>query len=134
MILSVVSMLLAGASPAELLVDVGKIQLAGLPAAKRVERRLPTPDMVNEVERILASGSCKLRGQTSKGFDIDIPYAALVEPDGSVQRVVVGELGCSELESYAGLVVLELGRMGDFRANATPKARWYGDQLNFNLR
>jgi hypothetical protein len=127
-------MFLAGAAPAEVQVDVGQIKLASLPTMARAERNLPTAQMVGEVERILGPGGCKLPGQSSRSFDIDIPYAALVEPDGSVSRVVVGELGCSQLESYAGLVVLELARLGDFRKNAPAKARWYGDKLNFNLR
>jgi hypothetical protein len=75
-----------------------------------------------------------MKGQSPSKFDFDVPYAALVQPDGSVSRVVVGELGCSELESYAGLVVIELGRLGEFRAHAPQKAQWYGDTLNFNLR
>jgi hypothetical protein len=134
MILPLLSLLLSGAAPAELQVDVGHIELAKLPAMKRQERPLPTPEMATEVGRILGSGRCSLRGQSANRFDIDIPYAALVEPDGGVQRVVVGQIGCAELESYAGLVVLELARLGDFKASATGQARWYGDTLNFNLR
>jgi hypothetical protein len=134
MILTIASMFLAGAAPSEIQVDVGQIKLASLPQAVRVERDLPTAQMVGEVERILGPGGCKLPGQSARSFDIDIPYAALVQPDGSVTRVVVGELGCSQLETFAGLVVLELARQGDFRKNAPEKARWYGDTLNFNLR
>src|SRR3954466_9049788 len=99
MILSLVTMFLAGAAPAEIQVDVGQIKLASLPAAVRTERRLPTAEMVAKVEEILGPGGGQLPGQSAHKFDIDIPYAALVEPDGNVSRVVVGELGCSELES-----------------------------------
>ena len=58
----------------------------------------------------------------------------LVEPDGSAARVVVAEIGCAPLESYAGLVVLELARKGDFASTGEKKAKWYGSILNFNLR
>ncbi len=118
---------------AEIRVDVGEVRTNALPPLRRVERSLPTPAMVDEVERILAETQCRLPGQTPRRFDIDVPYAVLVEPDGAASRVVVSELGCPELESYAGLVVLEMARRGEFMRTGENKARWFASTLNFNL-
>ena len=57
----------------------------------------------------------------------------LVEPDGKAYRVVVNELGCAPLEAYAGAVVLELARLGDFRPTGKDKSSWYGSEINFTL-
>ena len=126
-------LLLAASSPAEIRVDVGRVNVAALPSVT-TSRQLPTPDMIDKVEQILATETCKLPGQTKDRFDIDVPYAVLVQPDGRAGRVVVNELGCPEIESLVGLVVLELARQGDFGSTGHAKARWFGGKLNFNLR
>lgn len=123
---------LAGAAPA-VQVDVGRIDRNALPALVAKERALPTPVMVGDVENMLASGKCKFSGQSATRFDITVPYALLVETDGSARRVVVQETGCKPLESYVGLLVIEMARQGDFAQSAGPKPRWYASELNFNL-
>ena len=115
-------------------VDVGRINQKGLPPLQAVERSLPTATMVESVEKILESGQCNLPGQSAQRFDITVPYAVLVEPDGSAGRVVVQETGCAPLESYVGLVVMRLANQGDFAKSRAPKARWYTSELNFNLQ
>jgi hypothetical protein len=127
------ALMLANAPATEVRVDVGRVNLATLPKLRQAGRDLPTPVMVGDVEAMLETGQCSLPGQSSARFDIDIPYAVLVQPDGSATRVVVGELGCEKLESYAGLIVLKLAGMGDFAATGEKRARWYGSKLNFNL-
>src|SRR5215207_8891408 len=84
-------------------VDVGRANWTALPPLKAVERVLPSPEMVDRVETILESRACAIPGQSAKKFDITIPYAVLVEPDGSARRVVVAETGCAELETYVGV-------------------------------
>jgi hypothetical protein len=128
------ALLLANAPAAGLTVDVGRVNLSALPQLARSERALPTSDMVGRVEKMLRSDSCRIPGQRSSRFDIDVPYAVLVQPDGSASRVVVGEVGCAELESYVGLIILELARLGDFAETGEKKAKWYGAKLNFNLQ
>ena len=124
--------LLAAAAPPEIRVDVGDVDLATLPALEQSGPDLPTRAMVARVERILASGHCKIRGNTSRRFDIDVPFAILVEPDGKANQVVVSDLGCPELESFTGIIALELANRGHLRGTADSKAQWFGSSLNFN--
>lgn len=126
---SIVALLLLG-SGGPVQVDVGRADWDKMPALD-VERRLPTAAMVGQVEKILTDGGCALEGQTARRFDITVPYAVLVEPDGGAKRVVVGETGCAPLESYVGLVVLTMAEAGDFRSSGSAKARWYASELNF---
>ncbi len=125
---------LMGASPAEeIRVDVGRANWSTLPPLKRTGTPLPTPAMVEKVEDLLASGKCKLEGQSAKRFDITVPYAVLLKPDGSTNRVIVAETGCAELESLVGLVVLDLARLGEFRPSGAGQPRWLASSMNFNL-
>jgi hypothetical protein len=127
---SIVTAFLLGAAGGPIQVDVGRADWDRMPPLK-IERRLPTAAMVGQVEKILLDGGCKLEGQTAKQFDITVPYAVLVEPDGGARRVVVGETGCAPLESYVGLVVLTMADEGDFRSSGQATARWYASELNF---
>ena len=126
-------LLMAAPAPGGIRVDVGRVNVAALPKLE-VSRELPTPAMVRRVEDILARDKCRFPGQTRDRFNIDVPYAVLVHPDGGAGRVVVTDLGCAELEALAGLIVLELARMGEFGATGYSKARWFGGKLNFNLQ
>jgi hypothetical protein len=114
-------------------VDVGRIDQKALPPLQAAARALPTPAMVEGVEKILASGQCSMQGQSAQRFDITVPFAVRVEPDGSAGRVVVQETGCAPLESYVGLIVGRMASEGDFSKSRGPKARWYTSELNFNL-
>lgn len=128
----IAAMLLAGGAQPDLRVDVGQVDLSTLPALKQSGPQLPTRAMVARVERILASGHCKIRGNTSRRFDIDVPFAILLEPDGKANQVVVSDLGCPELESFAGIIALELANRGHLHARTDTKAQWFGSMLNFN--
>lgn len=127
---SIVATLLLGAASGPIQVDVGRAEWDKMPSLK-VDRRLPTAEMVGQVEAMLTSGKCAMKGQTARKFDITVPYAVLVEPDGGARRVVVAETGCAPLESYVGLVVLTMADQGDFRSAGQDRARWYSSELNF---
>ena len=120
------------APASELQVDVGRADWAKLPPLKAVARAMPTPEMVEKVENILRVGDCRIRGQSPAHFDITVPYAVQVNPDGTASHVVVADMGCPSLESYVGLIVLQLARNGDFRASGGRQKLWYGSSLNFN--
>lgn len=130
--LLIAAMLLASAAQPEIRVDVGKVDLATLPALENSGPEVPTRAMVERVERILASGHCKIRGNTSRRFDIDVPFALLLEEDGSASQVVVSDLGCPELETFAGIVALEMANRRYLQPAGEAKGQWYGSILNFN--
>lgn len=128
---AIAAAMLVGTATGPIQVDVGKADWSSMPPLRAVERPLPTPAMVGKVEEMLQSGQCTISGQSAKRFDIRVPYAVLVEPDGSARRVVVAESGCAPLESLVGLVVLTLAQQGDFRASGEASPRWYASELNF---
>ena len=135
MLNSLIAAALLASSPAGgVQVDVGRANWKALPTLKAAPRPLPTSAMVEHVENLLSSGDCRLAGQTPSRFDFTVPYAALVEPNGTLRQVVVGETGCAKLETFVGLVVLRMAEEGDFSRTGEPKARWYSSEINFNLQ
>ena len=131
---AIAAMLLMAGAPEEAQIDIGRINLGELPAAELKGADLPTPAMVGHVEQILGDGKCRISGQTNRRFDIDVPYAVLLHPDGSAKRVVVSDIGCPEIESLTGTVVLALARQREFATTGHQKPKWFGSTINFNLR
>lgn len=128
----IAAMLLTSAAQPEIRVDVGKVDLATLPALEHSGPPVPTRAMAERVERILASGACKIRGNTSRRFDIDVPFALLFDSDGTASQVVVSDLGCPELESFAGIVALEMANRRYLQPAPGATGQWFGSILNFN--
>jgi hypothetical protein len=126
-------LLLAAAEPA-LQVDVGHANWSAMPPLRAERRNLPTAEMIGRVQEMLASGQCALAGQTAHRFDLNIPYAVLVEPDGRARRVVVAESGCQSLETYVGRIVLAMADAGDFKRTGESEARWFASAVNFSFR
>jgi hypothetical protein len=126
--------MMLSAAATEVRVDVGRANWDALPQLEATDRRLPYETMVERVEQMLKSGECSVLGQQPERFDITVPYAVLVEPDGSASRVVVAESGCAPLESYVGRLVHERARLGDFKRSGADRTRWYASKINFTLQ
>jgi hypothetical protein len=122
--------MLAAAPADEVKVDVGKGNFATMPALK-VRTDLPSPAMIGMVERILGSGACKMQGQSVRRFDITVPYAVELLPDGTTRHVIVADTGCPALETMVGEVVLKLATTGDFRENRADSPKWFASEINF---
>ena len=134
MLNALITALLMASAPTIVQVDVGRADWKSMPPPKALPRPLPTPAMVGAVEDMLSSGECELDGQSARRFNFTVPYAAYIEPDGTLRRVVVGETGCEKLETYVGFVVMWMAEKGDFLRTGEARGRWYSSEINFNLQ
>ena len=130
------ALLIAGTAQASApaAVEAGRADWDKFPALQKAARSHPTSGMVDRVAEILRSEQCSLPGQSPQKFDITVPYLVLVRPDGAAERIVVADLGCPSLETFAGAIVQKLGELGDFRPTGKERPAWYSSKLNFNLR
>ena len=112
-------------------VETGRTDWDKFPAVKRKSRPLDASLLVDWAERILASGKCQLPGQRPTKFDIDVPYVALVEPNGTVKRIIVAETGCPELETLVGSTVVDWVKRGDFKPTGHTQPLWFVDRIKF---
>src|SRR5687768_5818368 len=122
------AMLLAPAA-APFQIDVGRADWNALPPLKAVHRDMPSPAMVGRVQEMLASGECTLPNQRARKFDITVPYAVLVDPEGRPQRAVVADAGCPALETYVGRIILTMADKGDFKPTDEARARWFASAV-----
>lgn len=112
-------------------IEVGKADWKKFPTLVSAERRLPYEQMAGGVEELLATGQCKLPGQSARRFDITVPYAVRIEPSGQASRIVVADMGCKPLEMMVGNLVADMAELGDFRAAAAGAPKWYSSKINF---
>jgi hypothetical protein len=122
----------AGSPPrVDVAVDVGIFEPEDFPEMVRLDRRMPHADMVARVERMIADGRCTLAGVTESRFNIVVPFAILMEADGTPNSVVVKEAGCVALETLVGQIVLAQLERGDFVPSHEEGERWYVSELGF---
>jgi hypothetical protein len=102
---------------------------------ERVSSRLsvPTTRMIDQVERILRAGECRLPRQRPRDFNITLNYAMRLGADGRPERIVVQDIGCRPIETLVGGIVSDMVRHNYFNLPAAGEARWVGNSINFNL-
>lgn len=130
------ALLLAVTAPApvvDVAIDVGRFDPADFPDLIRLDRRMPEAEMVNRVEAMISDGRCTLDGATDRRFNIVVPFAILMLPDGTPETVVVHEAGCESLERLVGQIVLAQLRRGYFQPQHREGERWYVSELCFPL-
>ncbi|HEX8216958.1 MAG TPA: hypothetical protein VF577_05795 [Allosphingosinicella sp.] len=114
-------------------VNVGRFDPADFPEVVRLDRRMPEAEMVTRVEAMLSDGRCTIAGAHDRRFNIVVPFAILMEADGTPDTVVVHEAGCVALETLVGQIVLAQLARGDFRPQHAQGDRWYVSELGFAM-
>lgn len=126
--------LLAISSPvSDVPVEVGRFDPSDFPEAVQLDRHMPHAEMVSRVEAIIAEGRCDIEGATDRRFNIVVPYALSLEPDGFANTVVVQENGCVPLETLVGQIVLAQLERGDFVPSHDEGDQWYVGEMAFAM-
>ncbi|MBV8686110.1 MAG: hypothetical protein JOZ90_02865 [Alphaproteobacteria bacterium] len=112
-------------------VETGRGEFSKFPQLRKKNIPYDYNRLIAWTSDILAKGECKLKGQRPNKFDIDVPYAALVEPDGTVRRIIIQEIGCPQLETMVGSTILDMVKRGDVKPTGQDQAYWYGDRFAF---
>jgi hypothetical protein len=130
--LFVLALLATGAPAAAQTVEAtDRTRWDALPSVKMKSVDLDVDSLSGLTERILASGECQVPGMRADRFDIDQPYAVLVAPSGSVERIVIGETGCPQINSLLGTTVHRWAQLGKFRPTGQSEPRWYVGRIAY---
>ncbi len=113
--------------------QVGTANWEKLPQLQTRERRLPYIQLVTIVREMLRKGECALPGQSAKAFDIEVRYAAFVDPEGKASRILVDDTHCAALNSLVGLAAMARSDRGDFSPTGDLKPHWYQDRFSLTL-
>ena len=132
MLAALISAMMMTSTPATLpTVETGVTEWSKLPKVKKRDRALELSPMIDWTQKALASGECKIKGMNERKFDVDVPYAVLVEPNGTVKRIVIAETGCSSLNTLIGSTIFDWVQKGDFKPTGEDEPLWFGDRIAF---
>ena len=126
-----IALLGTAASAAPTVEATDRTRWEALPSVRMKQTELDVNLLNDWAEKILRSGECNIPGMRPERFDIDKPYAVLVEPSGKVQRIVVGETGCAGLNSLLGSTVAQWAEEGRYRPTGAREPRWYVGRIAF---
>jgi hypothetical protein len=111
-------------------VETGTADWDKLPRA-RVASGVDYQSLANLAEQVVESKACRDAGWRPERFNIDEPYAVLLEPDGSVKRIVIRETACPGIDYVVGLMLQALSQKHKFHATGDARPRWYGGRIAF---
>ncbi len=89
------------------------------------------PRVLNQMHDMAAREVCTLPGFTQRRIDLAIPFIIRFTPAGGVERLVVRDVGCRELETLVAGLVLRMTEAGEFSPTGTNRAGWYRSELSF---
>jgi hypothetical protein len=87
--------------------------------------------MMARVDRLARAGTCSVPGLRRDRIDLDIPFLMQFAEDGSVQRIVIHDTGCPELEAVIGGVIHRKAQAGDYRPTGENIYGWYRGDFRY---
>jgi hypothetical protein len=112
-------------------VSTGTTEWDKLPQVKLGSDDIDYSRLVRWATQELQNPACRGKGMRPNRFDIEEPYAVLLEPNGTVSRIIVREMGCPGLNTVIGSTLVDMAKRGKFRPTGQPQPLWYGGRLSF---
>lgn len=113
-------------------VDAGRGDWDRFPAAQDSGRRYLSAAAMDRIEEIARQGACRVPGLRRYPVDLSVPFVLRFNAAGSVERIVVRDLGCPELERLLGGALQEMAAAGEYRPTRGPG--WYRSSIEFANR
>ncbi len=89
-------------------------------------------DAVDQIHRLVTSGQCELKGASKRRIDMTVPFLIRFAPDGSLEHVVLRDLGCPRAEGILARVVLNWAKTGTIRGAGKNNQGWYRSEISFS--
>ncbi len=124
----------ATSAAAQINVDVGTGDWSSIPEVRpRGNLRMADAQM-DMIERVAEQGRCSVPGLGAQRVDISVPFLIRYGADGTVERIVLQDLRCPELEGALGAAVLHLARADEYRPRGSTTPGWYRSEIAFANR
>ncbi len=111
-------------------VEVGQGDWSALPAIKpRGQVQMP-PSVLDQLHKLARETDCSVRGFKPSLIDLKVPYVIGFTAEGAVDRIVLRDLQCPQLETALGHVLLQMALAGEYRPRRGSAERWYRSELS----
>ena len=116
---------------AQTTVDVGTGDWSRSPHVQpRGQLRMADAQM-DLIEQIAQQVRCNVPGLSAQAVDISVPFLIRYAANGAVERIVLQDLQCPELEVALGAAVLNLARANEYRPRGNTVPGWYRSEIGF---
>lgn len=124
---------LVAASPAAPTVQVATGDWSKLPPLELISYQHLSSAIMSEVYEIGHQHRCRLPGQKGGHLDLSISFAAQLDPQGKLVRLLLPNLNCPEAEAWLGGTLVKSIQNGDYRpdAKAPNPEGWYRGDFSF---
>jgi hypothetical protein len=112
-------------------VDVGTGDWSTLPEARQRGQIAVGGAVATAIEVMARERKCNVPGMGPRRVDLSVPFTLKFNSPRQVERIVIRDLGCPELETLLGRVVQRLASEGEFIAGSTPG--WYRSVLEMTI-
>ena len=118
-------------SRAQTTVDVGTGDWSRIPEVQpRGNLRMADAQM-DLIEQIAQQGRCNVPGLSAQAVDISVPFLIRYAANGAIERIVLQDLHCPDLEVALGAAVLHLARADEYRPRGNTLPGWYRSEISF---
>lgn len=129
------SLLLAAASTrvAAVTVETASGDWSNLPKLSQRGYEHLNEKMQAKLYEIADSRQCPSFALNQGRLDLSVSFAVQYAADGSLDKLVLPQLGCSQAESVLGGALLEMLKAGDYAASGRSPGGWYQGALGFSF-
>ena len=115
-------------------VDVGTGDWSAIPEVQPRGLVRMADAQMDLIESVGASGRCNVPGLGREAVDLMVPFLIRFNSEGSVERIIMRDLSCPELEVALGAAVVHLARANEYRLRSGSPAGWYRSEISFANR
>lgn len=112
-------------------VEVGEGDWSNVPAIRSQGNLTMSPWQMTQIENLARAGTCQVEGLRRGRVDLTIPFVIQFNATGQIERIVLRNQRCPQLEGIVGGAVLRLAQAGEFRPTGENAAGWYRSQISF---
>ncbi len=121
----------AAPAAAQTTVDVGTGDWSRIPEVRPRGHMQMADAQMDMIEQVAGQGRCNVPGLGARAVDISVPFLIRYGANGTVERIVLQDLRCPELEVALGAAVLHLARADEYRPRGHTVPGWYRSEIAF---
>ena len=88
-------------------------------------------DAAGKIHRNAISAGCNIEGLNRKQLDMNLPFAAQFQSDGSLKRLVFRRLNCPQVEGVVADLLLKMIEAEELKPTGHNADGWYQGELSF---
>jgi hypothetical protein len=112
-------------------IEVGTGDWRNIPMMQQFGEALDS-NSVAAIYEMAEKGKCVMPGQRKGKLDMTVPFIVLFAPSGSIDRLVIEQMGCTKAEGVLAGALIKLIDRGAFRPSGGMREGWFRGEVSFS--